>query len=129
MHKRFLLLIPALSAVISIMIFIDYKRRKRNGIHTDLFLDDQRKCPRGFILARNYDECIAMLSKYNNVDVLSLDHDLGQNVPTGYDVAKWIVRYNRWPREIRLHSSNPIGRLNMYRLLSQHAPDGVIVGR
>ncbi|MDQ0190619.1 cyclic-phosphate processing receiver domain-containing protein [Alicyclobacillus cycloheptanicus] len=92
-----------------------------------LFLDDMRTCPDGYVLARNYDECILMLTACE-VEVLSLDHDLGA-ARTGYDVAKWIVEKNRWPKQICFHTSNPVGRRNMQQLLQRYAPPYVAIDR
>lgn len=91
----------------------------------NLFLDDLRKCQEGFALARNYDECILMLSECE-VNVLSLDYHLGEE-RSGYDVAKWIVENNRWPLEIRFHTSDPVGRSNMRQLLERYAPAHVLI--
>jgi hypothetical protein len=92
----------------------------------NVFLDDLRKCPEGFTLARDYSECILLLSECE-VNILSLDHDLGEGEPNGYDVAKWIVKNNRWPRRIRFHTANPVGRSNMIQLLQRYAPEWVEV--
>lgn len=91
-----------------------------------VYLDDFRPAPKGFTLALNADECILLLEQCE-VDVLSLDYDLGWGRKTGYDIAAWIVRNNKFPREIYLHSSNPSARLRMYELLDLAKPDGVIV--
>jgi hypothetical protein len=91
-----------------------------------LFLDDLRPCPKGFVLARNAEECILLLQECD-VDILSLDHNLGWGSPTGYDVAKWIVREQKYPRQIYLHTSNPVGRQNMFQLLYHYKPEGVRV--
>ena len=52
---------------------------------------------------------------------------------TGYEVAKFIVEYgfenNIWPNEIYFHTDNPVGRKNMYQLLSHYCPDTTIVHR
>jgi len=53
-----------------------------------LYVDDLRDCPEGFVVARNMEEAIECLIKYE-VDILSLDHDLGENekgelLPIGY---------------------------------------------
>lgn len=88
-----------------------------------IFLDDIRLCPRGFTLAINYDECIKLLSN-NHVEVISLDHDLGEQY-TGYDVVKFMVENEIYPSIIYLHSSNPVGVKNMYELLDRYAPRNV----
>ncbi len=88
----------------------------------NIFLDDLRKCPNGFILARNYQECINLLTQ-NQVSILSLDHDLGSEYePTGYDVCKYIIEHDLFPKSVYLHTSNPVGRMNMYQLLERYKP-------
>lgn len=59
---------------------------------------------------------------------LSLDHDLGEDTPTGYDFLNWLeasmshpltgdefMRYLHFSFEI--HSANPVGRQNMLRVI------------
>ena len=41
-----------------------------------VYLDDLRPCPQGFALAKDAKECISLLQEFE-VDILSLDHDLG----------------------------------------------------
>jgi hypothetical protein len=52
--------------------------------------------------------------------IFSLDHDLGENQPTGYDFLKMIeetVYHMGSPKgqdlEFHIHSANPVGRANM----------------
>lgn len=92
-----------------------------------LYLDDNRPCPPGFVVARNADECIECLTLCD-VQLLSLDYDLGWGMPTGLEVVRFMVTKltkSRFPREIYMHSSSAIGRMNMYQLLYMHLPDGV----
>lgn len=79
-----------------------------------VYLDDVRPTPRGWWLARTFQEAIDFL-KTNQVTQISLDHDLGEK-KTGYDVLLWIEKqtvngFN--PPEIFIHTSNPAGRHNM----------------
>jgi hypothetical protein len=80
-----------------------------------LFLDDVRNPPdNSWTVTRDAHKCIALL-KLGKVEVISLDHDLGENTPTGYDVLKWIEKVTALgeftpPKEIRVHSANPVGR-------------------
>lgn len=92
----------------------------------NVFLDDLRKCPPGFVLARNAEECMLLLAECD-VNLLSLDHDLGTDEPTGYDVAAYIVRTGKFPREIYLHTSSDWGRARMFQLLYANRPEGVKV--
>lgn len=57
------------------------------------------------------DEAILVLARCG-IEVLSLDCDI-RTWRSGYDVAKWTVENNRWPREVRFDTSNPVGRFNM----------------
>ena len=100
---------------------------------TYLFLDDVRYPPddgNPWKAVRSVDElittlCVAFMSP-NPKLVISLDHDLGDNVPTGYDFLnrfeKAIVMAGNPPDgwgdvEFRIHSANPVGRDNMRRAI------------
>ena len=89
-----------------------------------VYLDDLRRCPKGFILARNAAECMLLLDEYE-IDILSLDHDLGHGEPTGYDVVKYMVEHGKFAKHIYLHTSSAIGRSNMYQMLYRYKPEGV----
>lgn len=86
-----------------------------------VFLDDFRKCPRGFVHAKNAEECNLLIDS-EAIDVLSLDFDLGWGQPTGYDVVCHLISRGRYPQQIYLHSSSVSGRQQMYHLLSTNIP-------
>ena len=87
-----------------------------------LFVDDERKPTTSlWRVAKTYEEAISILAE-GEIEVLSLDHDLGEG-KSGYDVAKWIVEHNVWPRWINCHSMNPVGKANIRQLLKRYAPD------
>lgn len=50
-------------------------------------------------------------------EVMSLDHDLGDNVPTGYDflnkIEHMVSENTQDVPTIMIHSANPVGRKNM----------------
>lgn len=92
----------------------------------NVFLDDMRVCPNNFTLVKSVKKCIRMLET-EEINVLSLDHDLGHNVPTGYDLCKWIVEHNIYPKIIYIHSSNPVGVNNMIQLLTRYAPKDITI--
>lgn len=69
--------------------------------------------------------CIHLLET-KEWDVLFLDHDLGgeemvsSGPGTGYEVAQWLCEHpERIPGQVILHSLNPVGRKNMYDILSK----------
>lgn len=80
-----------------------------------VFVDDIREPSNpSWIIARSAVAAIQLL-KTNMVDVISLDHDLGESsVATGYDVAKWIeaafMTTGFEPPRILVHTQNPVGR-------------------
>jgi hypothetical protein len=104
----------------------EYNDARRQQMLIHIYLDDFRPPPKGFMHAKSADECILLLDNYE-VEILSLDYDLGWGQKTGYDVARWIAQHNKFPREIYLHSSSPSARVRMYELLDRAKPADVVV--
>lgn len=90
----------------------------------DLYMDDARACPKGFVLAKNAAECTELLLGCD-VRVLSLDYDLGWNEPTGMDVVRFIVTERKYPAVIYLHTSSAAGKQAMYQALYMNKPPHV----
>ena len=97
-----------------------------------IWLDDVRAAPDGWYWLKTAEEAIA----HFNIDAwfgdrhkdcvraitdISLDHDLGENKKTGYDVVKFIeqmvVEKGYLPPNMTIHSQNPVGRENMQRAI------------
>lgn len=86
-----------------------------------MYLDDIRdppapywrifRCPISFLeeLKNTLPKCVC----------ISLDHDLGENIPTGYDVITEMERMifmKEWMPEflsLQVHSANPVGRIRI----------------
>lgn len=82
-----------------------------------VFLDDTRQTPFGWTRVYWPYQAIALLET-GKVEVISLDHDLGDDDRgTGYDVLLWMqeaARERRFtPPEIRIHSASPTARIKM----------------
>jgi hypothetical protein len=85
-----------------------------------VYLDDVRPIPaEDWILIKTVPELVALIKLIGDqIDVISLDHDLGENTPTGYDFIKWLEKkvfdgeYSAIP-ELKIHSANPVGRKNL----------------
>jgi hypothetical protein len=92
----------------------------------NVFLDDLRPCPIGFVLAKNAEECLALLNTYH-VKILSLDHDLGWDEMNGSELALEMANRGLYADEIYLHSSSMAGRMNMYEILTDKKPDFVTI--
>ena len=92
----------------------------------NVYLDDIRLCPKGFVLAKSADECLLLLAECE-VDVLSLDYELGYGQPNGSAVVRGLIAGGKYPRRIYVHSSSPSGRALMVRLLREAGPSGVVI--
>ncbi|GLS27572.1 cyclic-phosphate processing receiver domain-containing protein [Marinibactrum halimedae] len=82
-----------------------------------VYLDDLRPTPEGWMHVYWPDEAIDLL-KTGNVEIISLDHDLGDDDRgTGYDVVLWIeeavVAQSFTPPIIKVHSANSAARQKM----------------
>ncbi|MBB1307964.1 hypothetical protein H5162_00690 [Pseudoalteromonas sp. SR41-8] len=89
----------------------------------NVYLDDEREAPAGWLRAYWPDEVIKLL-KTGKVKQLSLDHDLGNDTKgTGYDVLLWIERSvfidGFVPPAITVHSANSSARIKMERAITQ----------
>lgn len=103
----------------------------KNKIQKKLFLDDVRQNPfiGNWVVAKNYEEAIAALEKYEITEAW-LDHDLSllqtigdadASEKTGYDVVKWMKENNKFPTEVcMVHSANPWGSERMCRMIAEH---------
>lgn len=86
-----------------------------------IWVDDIRTPPKGWLWCKTSAQAINLLSDiiiqrayYDKsdlfeVDVISLDHDLGGD-DTTRPIVLWMIENDFWPRDIRTHTSNPVGR-------------------
>lgn len=89
----------------------------------NLFLDDERFPPqdgREWKIARSYKEAKELIQMYGYPSFVSFDHDLGEDVPTGYDFVKHLCTMdlrssNKMPDnfDFYVHSQNPVGKKNI----------------
>lgn len=87
----------------------------------NLYLDDLRDCPEGFVIARTVEEAKEYFKNFE-IGILSLDHDLGVDgkgnlLPTGYDLVKYICEEGLRADVIACHTDNSVGRDNMFHTL------------
>jgi hypothetical protein len=78
-----------------------------------LWVDDQRHPPDStWMRARTFLEAVdAVINRTEPWEVISMDHDLSDHQPTGYDFVRWMVYYQqeKLPKVFRLHTANPVG--------------------
>lgn len=98
----------------------------------NVFLDDVRLGPHyydgcgddwdSWVIVRGIDNVKCLLT-LGVVDNMSLDHDLGNDQPTGYDLLKWMADTSNWPKgHIWVHSQNPVGAKNMAEFIERYKP-------
>ena len=88
-----------------------------------IWLDDERPMPAGFDCHVKTAAGAIELLAAGGVTAISLDHDLGDDVGTGYDVACYIEQgaYDGTlsPVEVTIHSANPVGRERMQNAINK----------
>ncbi|MBM7621564.1 hypothetical protein JOC95_003453 [Bacillus tianshenii] len=84
----------------------------------NVFLDDSRTCPEGYILAEDIDECLTLLEN-NAIEHLSLDHDLLNRHRNGLLLVQIMVENELYAERITIHSANSVGSKAMYTYLKQ----------
>jgi hypothetical protein len=82
----------------------------------NLWIDDERKGPESWMVAKTALEAIKLLRQHN-FECISFDHDLGEG-GTGYDVLLYIEKMaftdiNYLCPKLLIHSANPVGRQRM----------------
>lgn len=102
----------------------------------DLWLDDVRPAPEGWVHVVTVHEAIALI-KAGKVRKASLDHDLGLCSPctakgsaarncqcmTGYKLCLWMAENGKWPDEKpTVHSANPVGAFAMRAVIDRFFP-------
>lgn len=112
----------------------------------NLFLDDMRPCPEGWVLVKTVEEAQHYL-KLGIVDHMSLDHDLGacdaclggkspaewltatnfESMPncdhfgTGYNLCVWMAEHGIWSKQKpTVHSANASGRERMVGVIERY---------
>jgi hypothetical protein len=111
-------------------------------VNINLYVDDVRPCPDGWVVARQVMQAQWCLSRQDvqPVDQCSLDHDMGAcvkcqaksetelnwcpHVLDGTKLVRWMVETGHWPQQKpTVHSMNPAGRTRMQGLIDQFFGD------
>lgn len=96
----------------------------------NVWVDDLRPAPDNWVHCLTSEDSITWLEHMRNhgVDfgILSLDHDLGGD-DTSRRVAMWLAENDFWPKEIRLHTMNPVGYEYLQGFCNRYAPDDTIL--
>lgn len=94
-----------------------------------IYLDDIRMPPsKHWTIVRTAEAAYKAILKGHKEGlemVVSLDHDLGEDIPTGYDLLNWVEKDVVTDQTFRpkiafqIHSANPVGRENMDRAIKE----------
>lgn len=101
-----------------------------------LFVDDERRAPEGWNIARSSKSALVFLNFWRNggsavIDTISLDHDL--SIHDGEDdttrpLVLWMCRNEMWPKNVYVHTGNPVGEEWLVGMVLRYAPPGTLKG-
>lgn len=102
----------------------DFSLGNEQAVRDPLVIDPKRK----YLKAESYEKALELIEEQGCCPhFISFDHDLGENQPTGYDLAKFLVEKDLdepgWiPSnfQFQVHSANPIGKQNIEGLLNNY---------
>lgn len=103
-----------------------YKDSAKEGKMWSLYLDDERN-PKTTPATGEWVVCRTVADAITEIELrssfpsyISFDHDLGDNCPTGFDFAKWLVEQELSGTyqfsqnfHFNVHSANPVGKKNI----------------
>lgn len=116
------------------LLFLDDEREPSRSIEDDDYRRgvglppvpaSLRLLPRRWTVARSVDEAKELIERLGPPSFVAFDHDLGADLPTGHDLAKWLVEMDLEGRfelplgfSYEVHSANPVGAANIKGLLA-----------
>lgn len=94
-----------------------------------IWVDDLRPMPEGYVGTKSVNETITVIEEAEQkgitIELLNLDHDLGDYAVDGGDAIKILdylaERGTFYP--IQIHTANPVGRANMERMIQRYWRD------
>ena len=100
--------------------------RSVNASHVNIFHKKSLGVNCCLVICRSADEFYRLVETAGELpSFISFDHDLGDQVPTGHDVAKWIIEQTlddkyKLPQDFsfHVHSANPPGVANINGILN-----------
>ena len=104
------------------------KIKIEKGTKVKIWVDDIREVPEGYVGTKSVEETIRLIEEIEEkggmVELLDLDHDLGDYAQFGGDAIKildyLVERETFYP--ILIHTANPVGRANMIRMIDRYWP-------
>jgi hypothetical protein len=106
----------------------DCPREIKSTYNVKIWVDDIRPVPEGYEGTKSVNETKALIEQIESaggsIDLIDLDHDLGDYAAYGGDAIKildyLVERETFYP--IAIHTANPVGRANMERMIRRFWP-------
>lgn len=118
-------------------LFVDDERAPEGSIEDDSYrsrvglptVSTSRlgKYPVAWVVVRSVTDALTTIHERGVPAFIAFDHDLGDSVPTGYDLAKALIELDLdgvidMPTDLafEVHSANPVGRQNIRGALDNY---------
>jgi hypothetical protein len=85
---------------------------EKEGEKMNVFMDDTRPAPYQYMLAITVEESLSLVRQHD-VEILSLDYNMGVKKPNGLDFVEAFCREGLYAKEIHIHSDDVIGVMKM----------------
>lgn len=83
-----------------------------------VYMDDQRPCPFGYVLATTVETALNFL-RDSDVDIISLDYNMGWRQKNGLDFLEVFCTEGLYVQEIHLHTNDLIGMQYMLERINK----------
>ena len=93
-----------------------------------VLIDDIRNIQGMDIICRNASSGIRTCYYFNNISHLYIDHDLGDETRSGYDVIIELLKCGYCPNNVQIVSSNPVGVKNIAAALIDYGYKAALNG-
>ena len=92
----------------------------------NLWLDDERNprdydFPQDWVWVKTVEEAKRWISM-GKIEIASLDNDLGEGQEEGRRLVLWMAEFEIWPKEVRIHSANPVAWEYMTKMIERYKP-------
>ncbi|PFD41518.1 hypothetical protein CN285_12135 [Bacillus cereus] len=91
----------------------------------NVYMDDQRSCPFGYVLATTVESALQFV-RSNKVNILSLDFNMGWRQKSGLDFVEAFCTEGLCVIEIHLHTNDVIGMHQMKQRIEKAKEKGEI---
>lgn len=91
----------------------------------NVYMDDQRSCPFGYVPATTVDCALQMVRDYD-VNILSLDFNMGWRQRNGLDFVAAFCEEQLYVKEIHFHTNDVIGMYKMRQRIERGKEQGEI---